>query len=150
VARIETTRDDARRVDATRRARVTARPVPVAAPLFAAVAFVTVAVIASSAVGVPIGEITAIAAAVAVVIAVIAHRTVRSVFAGIALLLIRPYAPGERLRLRSPGDQHLMDAEVLHIGLANSTLATGDGTLVVANHLLLGGVPAAARADMSP
>ncbi|HKC29569.1 MAG TPA: mechanosensitive ion channel domain-containing protein [Jatrophihabitans sp.] len=101
----------------------------------------------SVAAGMPIGEIAAIGAAVTVLVAVIAHRTVRSLSAGIALLLIRPYAPGERLRLQA--DQHTVDAEVLHIGLANSTLATEDGTLVIPNHLLLSGVPTRTSTDLS-
>lgn len=70
-----------------------------------------------------------------------AHRTVSSGFAGLALLLIRPYASGERVRIQSPTEPRAVDAVIVHIGIANTTLAWDAGVLVVPNNLLLRNPP---------
>jgi small-conductance mechanosensitive channel len=75
---------------------------------------------------------------------VFAHRTVGSIFAGLTLWLIRPYAPGERLRIQSPVDGCVIDVVIVHIGLANTTLASDAGVLVVPNNRLLRNPPAPA------
>jgi small-conductance mechanosensitive channel len=110
-------------------------------PLLLAVAVIGSAALVSAALGLSLGAVLAVTAVVAVTGAVIAHRTVRSLSAGVALLLIRPYAPGERVRLHSAAHGGLVEAEVVRIGLANTTLATDTGLLVVPNHRLLHGVP---------
>jgi small-conductance mechanosensitive channel len=83
---------------------------------------------------------------------VIAHRTVSSTLAGVALLVVRPYAAGERVLMQSPVDGCLIEAVVVHVGIANTTLATDTGLLVVPNRRLLRNPPAvtAGRAEPCP
>jgi hypothetical protein len=56
------------------------------------------------------------------------------VFAGLVLLLVRPYAPGERLvlQLREP-----VEAELVRVGFANTTLCSRHGLITVPNSRLL-------------
>jgi small-conductance mechanosensitive channel len=124
-----------------RRERVSASPARVAAPLVVAVVTIAYAALASSLLGLSVWPVLAITAGVAIAGALVARRTTSSVLAGVALLLIRPYAPGERVRLNSPIDGLPVEAEVVRIGLANTTLSTGTGLLVVPNSRLLKGVP---------
>ncbi len=134
-------RGDARRACVAYRERAFASPAPVAAPLLGALGVVVSAVLVSSALGLSVVEIVAVVAAVAVAAVVVAHRTVGSVLAGVVLLLIRPYAPGERLRLHSPRHGGSVEAVIVRIGLVNTTLATDSGLLIVANNRLLKDVP---------
>lgn len=138
MTRIQEVRDDAR---ARPRERAFASPAPVAVPLAAAAAVLALAVAGCIVFSLPLGDDLAIYVAAVLAAAVIAHRTVLSLIAGLALALIRPYALGERVRLRSPAHGGVVDAEVVRIGAANTTLATENGLFVVANHLLLKGAP---------
>jgi small-conductance mechanosensitive channel len=92
--------------------------------------------------------VIAITLAVAIAGGIVARRTVTSVLTGVGLLLIRPYAPGERLLLRLP--DAVVEAEVVSIGLVNTTLATPDGLLVVGNTYLLRGMPRTPEATRTP
>jgi small-conductance mechanosensitive channel len=128
--------------------RVSASRARIAAPLVVAVVTIASAALVSSLLGLSVVLVLAISAGVAIAGAIVAHRTTSSVLAGLALLVIRPYAPGERVRLPSPVDGTLIDAEVVRIGLANTTLATDSGLLVVANNRLLKGVPGQPESDV--
>jgi small-conductance mechanosensitive channel len=97
--------------------------------------------------GLPPLVVLAITLGVAIAGGIVARRTVTSLVTGIGLLLIRPYAPGERLLLRLP--DAVVEAEVVRIGIVNTTLATPDGLLVVGNTYLLRGMPVAAEATRS-
>jgi small-conductance mechanosensitive channel len=141
MARMQEIRADARRACPAHRERASASPAPVAAPLLYAAAIVPSAALVSDALGLSTGPTFAVAGGAVVLAAVVAHRTVASVLAGLALLLIRPYAPGERVRLHSPAHGGHVDAEIVRIGLANTTLATSSGVLVVPNSLLLKDAP---------
>ena len=92
----------------------------------------------------------AVAVAVFGAATVFAHRTVTSMFAGLTLLLVRPYAAGERVRIQSPTDGCPLDAVIVHIGLANTTLASDAGVLVVPNNRLLRNPPAPATPPSEP
>ena len=74
---------------------------------------------------------------VAVAGGLVAHRTVASVLAGVVLLLARPFAAGDRLRLYVPELGEVAEAVLLRTGLVTSTLCTGSGVLVVPNRALL-------------
>jgi small-conductance mechanosensitive channel len=118
-------------------------------PLLAAVVVTGAAALGSVAVGLPLALVLAVTAAVALVGAFVAQRTVLSVLAGLTLLVVRPYAPGERVRLPSPEDGSAIEAEVVRLGLANTTLATTSGLLIVPNSRLLPGVPQQPDADIN-
>ncbi|WP_460604657.1 hypothetical protein [Jatrophihabitans fulvus] len=134
-------REDARRALAARRERAFSRPAPLLAPLAATVAVAGAVVLLLLLLGAGAPVVVAGAAAVAVAGLVLAHRTTASVAAGISLLLIRPYQPGERVRLYLPERASLVEAEIVRIGLLNTLLASEDGLVAVANTRMLRAAP---------
>ncbi len=133
-------RADARRAGTARRECDSSTPAPVTLAMVCAVVGITAAALVSSELGLSMTLVLAVTAAVALLGAFVAHRTVGSVLAGLMLLIVRPYAPGERLRLQL-ACQGTVDAELVRIGLANTTLSTGTGLIVVPNSRLLRGAP---------
>jgi small-conductance mechanosensitive channel len=133
-------RADARRAGSARRECVSSNPAPVILALVCAVVGIGAAIVVSSELGLSMTVVLAVTAAVALLGAFAAHRTVGSVLAGLMLLIVRPYAPGERLRFHLPC-HGIVDAELVRIGLANTTLSTGAGLIVVPNSRLLRGTP---------
>jgi len=125
-------------------ARIFASPVPVKVPVLATVAAVLVSIAVSVGSGLSVSAVLIVAAAVFSVCTVIAHRTVSSTVSGVALLVVRPYAAGERVLIQSPVDGCLIEAVVVHVGIANTTLAADTGVLVVPNSRLLRNPPASA------
>lgn len=142
-------RADARRAGAARSERHFATPVPVLGPVVATLFAVLVTVAAMSLFGRPLDEVLTVAAGVLVVCSLVAHRTVSSTFAGLALLLIRPYAAGEKVRIQPPSEPDPIDAVVVHIGIGNTTLAADSGVLVVPNDRLLRNPPTPVLAERS-
>lgn len=140
-------RADVRRADTARRECASSTPAPITFALVCAVIGISAAALVSHALGLSMTLVLAITAAVALLGAFVAHRTVDSVLAGLLLLVVRPYAPGERLRLHLPC-HGTVDAELVRIGLANTTLSTGTGLIVVPNSRLLRGAPRV-EADVS-
>ena len=108
-------------------------------PLTTAVVTIGAAALVTSALGMTPLLVISITLAVAIAGGIVARRTVTSLLVGVGLLLVRPYEPGERLLLRLP--DAIVEAEVVRIGLVNTTLATPDGLLVVGNTYLLRGMP---------
>jgi small-conductance mechanosensitive channel len=141
-------RIDARRAMTTRRERDSTTPARLTFPLLCAVVTIGAAATLATALGLPLALILGITALVAILGAFAAHRTVGSMLAGVTLLVVRPYAPGERVRLHLP-PHGTLEAELVRVGLANTTLATPTGLLVVPNSRLLRGVPQQAAADLS-
>jgi small-conductance mechanosensitive channel len=149
MTRVTEFRTDACRAYAAHRERVSTSPARLTRPLLAAVIGIGGAAVVSNALGYSFGAVLAITAVVTVAGAMVAHRSVSSIFAGLLLLLARPYAPGERVRLYSPRHARTIDAEIVRVGLANTTLCTGTGLLLVPNARLLRGVPQQPGADVS-
>jgi small-conductance mechanosensitive channel len=137
-------REGARRDRSVGGERSFATPVRVAAPMIATAVAIAFAALVSFVAGLTPTEVLVVAGAVFGAATVFAHRTVASMLAGITLLVVRPYAAGERVRIQSPIDGCLIDVVIVHIGLANTTLASDAGVLVVPNHRLLRNPPAAA------
>ena len=134
-------RDDARRHYADRRARASASPAPVLGPLASATAAVLLAVGVAVLVGLSDELVTLVAVAVTLVAAVVSRRTVESLVAGAGMRLARPYCPGEQVRLFVPTLQSVVDAEIVRVGPANTTLMVSGGLLVVPNSRMLKGSP---------
>lgn len=109
-------------------------PARVTLPVLSAVVVISATAIVASLLGLPVSAVLAVTALVAIAGACVAHRTVTNVLAGLVLLLVRPYAPGERLRLELAEP---VEAELVRIGFANTTLATEAGLLLVPNRRLL-------------
>jgi small-conductance mechanosensitive channel len=110
-------------------------------PVLSAVVVIGAAALISVLIGLPLLAVVGITVAVAVLGALVAHRPMANVLAGITLLVVRPFSPGERVRLPATYDGAPLDAEILRIGLANTTLCTGSGLLVVPNSRMLHGSP---------
>jgi hypothetical protein len=119
-----------------RRARLAATPAHVVVPTLIAAAAIVAAVLVAHWLGA--SAIATIVAALVtwVVASIVAHRTVSSVAAGATLRLAAVYTPGERVRIDLP-QYGLIDAEIVHVGLANTTLLAGEKLVVVANNRLL-------------
>jgi small-conductance mechanosensitive channel len=134
MTRIQQLRHDARRVPEARRDRSAPAPARVTFPVLSAVAVITSTVVVSSILGLPLLAVLALTAVVAIAGACVAHRTVSNVLAGVLLLLVRPYGPGERLRLELPQP---VDGELVRVGFVNTTLCTQSGLLTVPNSMLV-------------
>ena len=130
-------RADARRACAPGVDRPASRRARATAPLVVAPVFIALTAVLGVTLGLPAAFVLGLTVLVAVTGAVIAHRTVASVLAGAVLLLARPFAPGDRLRGYVPELGGVTEAVLLRIGLVTTTLCTGSGVLVVANHQLL-------------
>lgn len=122
---------DTRRACPVRRDRVS--PVRIAAPIAAAVLIIGGTAFGTAYAGLSVATVAIVTALVAIVGGCVAHRTVRNLTAGIVLLLVRPYGPGEKLRLRLPDPLGVVDAELVRSGFANTTLCTEHGLLTVPN-----------------
>ncbi|MDT4919127.1 MAG: Mechanosensitive ion channel [Pseudonocardiales bacterium] len=126
--------------------RVFASPIRVVTPLIGSTTVLVLAVVIAALSGLSAVTVVLIAAGTLVGCLVLAQRTVASLLAGLTLLIVRPYAAGERVRIQSPVGGCPMDVEIVHIGMANTTLAADAGVLLVPNHVLLRNPPAAAPA----
>jgi small-conductance mechanosensitive channel len=134
-------RADARRATVARREQAAASPVRLTVPILSAVVVIGAAALICGLIGLPLVAVVGITLGVAVLGAVVAHRSVMNVLAGITLLVVRPFAPGERVRLPASADGAPTEAEILRVGLANTTLCVGSGLLVVPNSRMLQGSP---------
>ena len=70
---------------------------------------------------------------VGVLAAVAVHRTLGALAAGFALALARPYGPGEQILIELPEFGGVTEAEIVHVGAANTALRVDDRLVVVAN-----------------
>lgn len=134
-------RDDVRRGCTDRRAQASARPARLVGPVLISIAIVVAASMVLSLTGVPIGIVIGVAVATALTTALVAHRANASLLAGIVLLVVRPYTPGERIRLYAPERGGEIEAEIVRVGLLNTALATDGGLLLVPNTRLLRSAP---------
>ena len=134
-------RADARRATVARREQASTSPASLTLPVLSAVVVIGAAALISSRIGLPLLAVASITVAVALAGAVVAHRAVLNVLSGVTLLVVRPFAPGERVRLTAPEVAPPLEAEIVRVGLANTTLCTGSGLLVVPNRRMLQGLP---------
>jgi len=83
----------------------------------------------------------------AVVLGIAGQQSMANLFAGIVLLMSRPFNVGERIRVRSGAMGGVMEGTVTEIGLTYVRLDTGDGVLALPNSQVLaaavGPLPAA-------
>jgi small-conductance mechanosensitive channel len=135
-------RDDLRTVRATRRSRVSQSPARVAGPILVASVGITIATLTAMLTGLTAEGVAAVAAAAHVLAAVAIRRTLGSLLAGVGLALIRPFSPGECVRIYVPELHAVVTAEIVRIGAANTTMATPRAVLVVPNSRMLRGGPA--------
>ncbi|MEO9139337.1 MAG: hypothetical protein ABI345_09760 [Jatrophihabitans sp.] len=124
-----------------RRARVASTPAPSTGPV--AVTGVAAGLTAAglTVLGLPVDVVAGFVLLVVAVGAILARRTTASLAAGATLLIARVYLPGERVRLYASEVHSYIDAAIVRIGPVNTTLATSEGLLVVANTRLLRAAP---------
>jgi hypothetical protein len=84
-------------------------------------------------IGVNPGHLLAAAGLTGVILGLAAQQSLGNVFAGIVLMVARPFTVGQRIRVRSGSFGGIFDAEVLAMGLTYVELLTDDGPLRVPN-----------------
>ena len=85
-----------------------------------------------------------------VVIGIAAQPSLGNLFAGIVLVVARPFRIGDHIRIRSGALGGIFDAWVLDLSLAYVTLRTDDGVLRVPNASMLAAGVLQLTADSSP
>lgn len=116
-------------------------PARVAVPLLTGVAAVIAAGWMAAWLGLPLPVVVGVLAIAAVVAGVVVRSTLSSLAAGAGLLLARPYGPGEQVRVYVPYLDDVVEAEVVRVGAANTTLMTATGLVVLPNNVMLGRAP---------
>jgi small-conductance mechanosensitive channel len=72
-----------------------------------------------------------------IVLGIAAQQSLGNVFAGLVLLMARPFGVGDRIRIRSGALGGVFDASVRDLSLTYVTLSTDDGILKVPNSAML-------------
>lgn len=101
------------------------------------VGYVIVMVAAFGLLDVSVTHILTAGAFTGVVLGIAAQQSLGNVFAGIVLLLARPFTIGDHIRVRSGALGGLFDGVVLGMSLTYVTLSTDDGLLKIPNSGLL-------------
>jgi len=137
VAGVAATRNAAR--GAGRRAEARAGPTAGTALRLACliVGYLLVVLAALDLAGIALGHLLAGGALLAAVIGIAAQQVLGNLFAGLVLLFARPYAPGERIRVRAGAINGPHDGVVVSMDLLYTTLLTADGPMRIPNAVLL-------------
>ena len=105
---------------------------------------------------IPIGQLVLGGAVTGILLGIAAQQTLANLFAGIVLLLSRPFSVGQRIRIRSGAMGGQMDGTVTEIGITYVRLDTGEGVLSLPNSQVLAaavgplpGEPPASAADQA-
>jgi small-conductance mechanosensitive channel len=86
---------------------------------------------------IPIGQLLVGGAITTILLGIAAQQTLSNIFAGIVLLLSRPFSVGQRIRVRSGAMGGQMDGTVTEIGITYVRLDTGEGVLALPNSQVL-------------
>lgn len=102
--------------------------------------------------GIPIGQLVLGGALTSVVFGLAAQQSLGNVFAGLVLLIARPFRVGHVIRLRAGvlGATGMIDGTVVDIGITYVRMDTGEGIMSIPNSMALSCMagPAPARADI--
>lgn len=101
------------------------------------VGYIAVLLFALDVFAVPVGNLLLGGAVTGIILGIAAQQALGNVFAGIVLLIARPYVPGQRVRVVSGALGGLNEGVVTSIGLVYTTLATDEGPLNIPNSGLL-------------
>jgi small-conductance mechanosensitive channel len=100
---------------------------------------------------VPVGHLLLGGALTGVIIGIAAQQALGNVFAGVVLLLARPFNVGDAIRLRAGSLSGELNGVVSGMGMTYVTLETSDGPLSIPNSgvlaAVIGPLPAAAEAE---
>jgi Mechanosensitive ion channel len=87
--------------------------------------------------GVPVGQLVLGGAVTGILVGIAGQQTLANVFAGLVLLLSRPFGVGDMIRLRSGALGGELEGTVTEIGITYLQLETPDGVLHVPNAQVL-------------
>ncbi|HEX3711719.1 MAG TPA: mechanosensitive ion channel domain-containing protein [Trebonia sp.] len=90
--------------------------------------------------GVPVGQLLLGGALTSVFVGIAAQQALSNVFAGLVLLLARPFKVGDAIRLRAGALSGEIDGTVTEIGITYLRLACTDGVISVPNSQVLNAV----------
>ncbi len=90
--------------------------------------------------GVPVGKLLLGGALTSVFVGIAAQQALSNLFAGMVLLLARPFKVGDSIRLRAGGLSGEIEGTVSEIGITYLRLATPDGVLSIPNSQVLNAV----------
>src|SRR5579875_8966 len=116
--------------------------------LSAAVGYLIVIFAVLAELNVPIEKLLVGAGLAGVVLGIAAQQTLGNVFAGLVLMLARPFRGGDRVRVRSGALGGIFDARVREMTLTYVTLQTEEGEYKVPNSAML--AAAVARTPRTP
>lgn len=116
------------------------------------VGLVTVLVITLELYKIHIGQLVVGGALTGVVLGIAGQQTLANLFAGIVMLMSRPFNVGDKIRVRSGALAGQFEGTVTEIGIIYVRLDTGDGVLAVPNSQVLAAAvgPAPAQAPGQP
>lgn len=115
-----------RRARRQHRERTAGLPAEVGTPLTLAGVAIGLSLVGAYWLDLPTLGVIAVVVAVAVAAALAARRTVSSLAVGAGVLLAQPYRAGDEVRVYVPALQRTIDAEVVRVGAANTTLLVRD------------------------
>lgn len=92
--------------------------------------------------GIPIGQLVLGGALTSVVFGLAAQQSLGNVFAGLVLLIARPFHVGDTIRLRASalGATGMIDGVVIDIGITYVRLDTGENVMAVPNSMALAAI----------
>jgi small-conductance mechanosensitive channel len=99
---------------------------------------------------VPLSNLLLGTAFTAVLIGIAAQQALGNVFAGVMLMLARPFSAGDQVRMRAGALGGEIQGTVAEIGISYVRMSTAEGLLSVPNALALGAVVGPLQADESP
>lgn len=94
---------------------------------------VTALIITLALVKVPVGQLVLGGAVTTILIGIGAQQSLSNIFAGIVLLLARPFDVGDAVRFRSGGLSGQIEGTVTEIGITYVRIETSDGTVHLPN-----------------
>jgi len=99
---------------------------------------------------VPVGNLLVGTAFTAVLLGIAAQQTLGTLFAGVMLMLARPFSVGDQVRMRAGALGGELQGTVTDIGISYVRLDTTEGLVSVPNALALGAVVGPLHADGPP
>lgn len=100
--------------------------------------------------GVPVGQLVVGGAVTGILLGIAGQQSLANVFAGLVLLLSRPFTVGDLIRLRSGALGGQLEGTVTEIGITYMRLDTGDGVMNLPNAQVLAAAVGPAQANPEP
>jgi small-conductance mechanosensitive channel len=133
VAGVLATRRVAAYVDARLRRRNQGSAGSILAVVISALGYCVVLLTALSLIAVPLQQLIVGGALTGVVVGIAAQQTLGNVFAGLMILMVRPFRVGDTIEVRSGALNGPFTGRVRALGLTYVTLAADNGTLLLPN-----------------